>query len=71
MSFKVELDKESGKYKIYNGKKKEYSKRMFKTKDSATKVAGVYANFGKAKVKIATRFALLLKRFCEIDLEGD
>ena len=46
MSFKVELDKESGKYKIFNGKKKEYSKRMFKSKESATKVANVYSNFG-------------------------
>jgi hypothetical protein len=47
MSFKVELDKESGKYKIFNGKKKEYSKRMFKSKESATKVANIYSNFGK------------------------
>jgi len=46
MSFKVELDKESGKYKIFNGKKKEYSKRMFKSKESATKVANIYSNFG-------------------------
>lgn len=40
--FKTELDKESGKYKVYNTRKNEYSKRMFRTKESAENMVKVY-----------------------------
>jgi len=43
--FKSVLDKETGKYKIYNQKKGEYSKRMFKTKESANNMVDLYTKF--------------------------
>jgi len=46
MVFKVEKDKETGKFKLYNKEKKTYSKRMFKTKESASKMATHYGEFG-------------------------
>lgn len=47
--FKTELDKETGKYKIFNKKKGEYSKRMFSTKESANKMVDLYTNFSTRK----------------------
>ncbi len=48
-NFKVEKDKETGKFKIYNKKKASYSSRMFASKESATKMCSVYSNLGKKK----------------------
>ncbi len=50
-NFKVEKDKETGKFKIYNKKKASYSSRMFASKESATKMCSVYSNLGKKKDK--------------------
>ena len=48
-NFKVEKDKETGKFKIYNKKKASYSSRMFASKESATKMCSVYSNLGTKK----------------------
>jgi len=47
MPFKVEVDKNSGKYKLFNKDKKTYAKREFKTRESAEKMAAHYSTFGK------------------------
>jgi hypothetical protein len=50
-NFKVEKDAETGKFKVYNKKKKSYSSRMFASKESAAKMCSVYDNLGKRKAK--------------------
>ena len=49
MPFKIERDKETGKYKLYNKDKKTYAKRQFKDKATADKMKNIYDNFGKKK----------------------
>ena len=48
MPFKVKKT-EDGKFGLYNVAKKEMSKRTFKTKESAEKMAQHYDNFSKMK----------------------
>ncbi len=50
MPFKVKKT-EDGKFGLYNVAKKEMSKRSFKTKESAEKMATHYDNFSKLKKK--------------------
>ena len=49
MPFVVKKDKESGKYRLYNKDKKEFAKRSFLTKESATKMADHYHNFSQMR----------------------
>jgi len=42
---------EDGKFGLYNTAKKEMSKRAFKTKESAEKMASHYENFANMKKK--------------------
>jgi hypothetical protein len=50
MPFKVKK-MEDGKFGLYNTAKKEMSKRAFKTKESAEKMASHYENFANMKKK--------------------
>ena len=50
MPFKVKKT-EDGKFGLYNTTKKEMSKRSFKTKESAEKMATHYDNFSQLKKK--------------------
>ena len=50
MPFKVKKT-EDGKFGLYNTNKKEMSKRSFKTKESAEKMATHYDNFSQLKKK--------------------
>ena len=45
MAYKVEKDKETGKFKLYNKDKKTYTKKMFSTKEMATKAGERYSAF--------------------------
>ncbi len=50
MPFKVKKT-EDGKFGLYNTTKKEMSKRSFKTKESAEKMALHYENFSQMRKK--------------------
>lgn len=50
MPFKVKK-MEDGRFGLYNTAKKEMSKRAFKTKESAEKMASHYENFANMKKK--------------------
>ena len=49
MVFKVEYDKESNKWKLFNKTKGKYAKKSFSSKESATKMASHYDNFSKMR----------------------
>jgi len=50
MPFKVKKT-EDGKFGLYNTVKKEMSKKVFKTKESAEKMASHYENFSQMRKK--------------------
>ena len=45
MGYKIEKDKDTGKFKLYNKEKKTYTKRMFATKETAEKAGERYTAF--------------------------
>ena len=47
MPYKIEVDKNSKKFKLYNTDKKTYAKREFNSRQSAEKMAEHYSTFGK------------------------
>ena len=49
MVFKVEYDKESNKWKLFNKTKGEYAKKSFSSKESATKMADHYHRFSQMR----------------------
>lgn len=56
MPFRVELDKDTGKYRLFNKDKKTYTKRSFNSKASAEKMAEHYSTFGKkTKERVAKK----------------